>query len=60
MLNNSLEKMFCIAGIAMFIKYTRTSNIVERLFSRAKLQPWHLTIKKSVANAFRTTILAIC
>ena len=33
MLNNSLE-MFCIASIAMF---TRTSNILERLFSRAKL-----------------------
>ena len=29
---NNLE-MFCIASIAMF---TRTSNFVERLFSRAK------------------------
>ena len=34
MLNNSSEEILCIASIEMF---NRTSNIVERLFSRAKL-----------------------
>ena len=34
MLNNSSEEMVCIASIATF---TRTSNILERLFSHAKL-----------------------
>ena len=34
MLNDTLEGMFGIASIAMF---TCTSNIVERLFRRAKL-----------------------
>ena len=34
MLNNSLEEKICTANIEMF---TRTSNVIERLFSRAKL-----------------------
>ena len=57
MLNNYVEGMFCIAIIAMF---TRTSNIVERLFSLAKPTFDDQRKRANVTNAFRTTTLPIC
>ena len=57
MLISSWEERFCIGSIAMS---TRTSNIVERLFSRAKLTLDDQRKRANVANAFRTTSLPIC